>query len=57
MKHVITITFEVDPNDYEEEVDTPQGAVDLVVEMLKGDADLPAVLEVSCGNVVKKVVG
>jgi hypothetical protein len=41
MKRKVTIELEIDPFEYFEAEDTPQGAVQLVKEILSREADMP----------------
>jgi hypothetical protein len=41
MRRQVTITFNIDPEDYHEAEDTPEGAIDLVIDCLNNRADLP----------------
>ena len=59
MKYKVTITFEVDPTEYNEAVDTEEGIFDLVKDMFQGKADLSAgeyhmVVQGISGNTLKK---
>jgi len=51
MKRTVTITIEVDATEYHEAEDTASGTIDLVIDMLRGDADLPAVSTIVCENI------
>jgi len=53
MKRRVIIEVELDPTEYHEAVDTEDGAIDLVIDMLRGDADLPAVNTIQCGLTVR----
>ncbi len=55
MKRTVIVVLEFDPTEYEGAADTPQGAVDLTVEMLKRDADLPERLTVISETAVRFV--
>lgn len=55
MKRSVTITLELDPTEYHEIEDTPNGTIDLVIEMLRGDADLPDSATISCEGITRKV--
>lgn len=57
MERTVTITVKVDPTEYHQAVDTPAGAVDLVKEMLRGEADLPEQVVVSCDGIVRHFDG
>lgn len=48
MKRKVTLTFEIDPNEYHEAGDTPQGAIDLAKDMILGRADLPNEIKIFC---------
>jgi len=50
MKRIVTVTFEIDPTDYEGAKDTDDGCIDLVIDMLRGEADLPAAENIVCGD-------
>ena len=41
MKRTVTITFEIDAAKYYKAEDSPLGTIELVDEMLSGDADFP----------------
>jgi hypothetical protein len=41
MYRTVTIVIRIDPTQYEQAVDTDEGAVDLTIEMLRREADLP----------------
>lgn len=53
MKRTVTITLEVDPTEYHEAVDTPTGAVELVKEMLRGEAYLPEGMIIACDGIMR----
>ncbi len=53
MKRTITITLEVDPTEYHQAEDTPTGAVELVKDMLRGDADLPEGIIIACDGIMR----
>lgn len=52
----VTVTIWIDPTEYHEAIDTAQGAVDLVAEILTNGADFPddppLILESSDGATV-----
>lgn len=52
MIRTVTITLQVDATEYEAE-DTPQGVIDLVFDMLKGDADLPEEIVIACEDITQ----
>lgn len=54
MKRTVTITLELDPTEYHEAEDTSEGAIDLVIDMLRNEADLPEEITIACGNVTRK---
>lgn len=53
----VTITVEIDPKEYYRAKDTPKGAVDLVLEILRNRADWPpcGTLVIECQGATKKV--
>lgn len=54
---LVTITVEIDPKEYHKAKDTPKGAVDLVLEILRNQADWPdgGTLVIGCQGATKKV--
>lgn len=55
-KHKVIIELSIDPSDYHNEVeDTDAGAVNLVINMLYGDADFPETMKVCCGDVCETI--
>lgn len=50
MKRQITITFEVDPTEYHNTVDSDFGVVDLVNAMFMQEADFPEQIKITCGT-------
>lgn len=55
MKRTVCITLELDPTEYHQAEDTPNGTIDLVLDMLRGDADLPDSATMSCESITRKV--
>jgi hypothetical protein len=53
MTRIVTVTLEVDPTEYHEAEDTPTGTVELVKDMLRGYADLPDNMIVSCDGIMR----
>jgi hypothetical protein len=53
MKRSVTMTIEIDATKYEGAEDTDSGTIDLLIDMLRGDADLPEVIKIECGSVVR----
>jgi hypothetical protein len=51
MKHTVTITFDIDTDEYKDIEDTEEGAVELARDMFNGDADLPNVYRITCGDI------
>jgi hypothetical protein len=54
MKRCVSITFDVDPKDYNRAKDTPAGTVALVLAMLRGDTDIPDEVIIACEGVTRK---
>lgn len=48
MKRTVTITMEIDASEYYQADDSPSGTIDLVMSMLRNEADLPDKVVVSC---------
>lgn len=56
MKRTVVITLEIDPTEYHEAEDTATGTIDLVLDILRGEADLPdEPLTISCNGVSEKL--
>jgi hypothetical protein len=54
MKRKVVVTLEVDPMKYFGALNTEEGAVELVLNMLYGYSDIPYdTVKVSCGDVTK----
>jgi hypothetical protein len=53
-KRTVVITFEVDASEYHEAEDTAEGTVDLVLYMLRGNADLPDDIIINCEGIIRK---
>ena len=51
MKRTVTITMDVDPADYNDTDDTPDGTIDLLIAMLRAEADLPERITIVCDGV------
>lgn len=47
-KKCVSITLTIDPTEYHGAEDSAKGAVDLVADMLRRDADLPDKVTVNC---------
>lgn len=56
MKRLVTVTFEVDSEEYEGVESTPEGLLDLVTEMLRDQADLPDVVTISMDGLTPTTV-
>lgn len=56
MRRTVTVTIEVDPEEYTDVGDTDEETVDLVLSMLRNDADLPDTVTISCGRVFRSQV-
>jgi len=54
MKRKVTIEIEVDPTEYHDAVDTPDGTLDLVKDMYEGLADLPGRFKITCEDKTKE---
>lgn len=54
MLRTVVITLQVEPDKYEGEIDTREGAIDLVIDMLRGDADLPGNITIACDGFIRK---
>lgn len=59
MKRKITITFEVDPNDFVDTVDTPDGTIDLALAIMQHDTDPPddGMVVIECDGEKREVEG
>lgn len=55
MKRCVSITLDIDPEEYHRAMDTPSGCVNLVIACLRGEADFVTTLTVQCNDAVKKV--
>lgn len=53
MKRTVIITLEVDPTEYQQAEDTDAGTADLVIDMLRGDTDLPDQMILTCSTVTR----
>ena len=53
MKRTVTITIAVDPAKYSDAQDTDDGAIDLVIAMLRDEADLPDEITIACDSVIR----
>ena len=55
MKRTVTITIEIESRDYLDAVDSNEGAIKVVEEILKGRADLPenGFTKIRCGAKTK----
>jgi hypothetical protein len=51
VKRVVSIVLEVDPDEYDDSVDSREGAVSLVLDMLRGLADLPDDVSIVCEGI------
>ena len=58
MKRTVVITFEVDATEYHEAEDTAAGTVDLVLDMIRGNADLPPdkYIAIKCDGFVRTAI-
>lgn len=55
MKRHIVIELKIDPEEYHEAKDTPEGCVDLVIACLREEADFATRLRVTCEDVTKAI--
>ena len=55
MKRCVSITLNIDPEEYHRARDTPSGCVNLVIACLRGEADFATTLTVQCNDAAKKV--
>lgn len=55
MIRTVTIAIDIDFEDYDDAEDTPEGAIDLVTEMLEDRTDFSCSVIVSCGAVTRRV--
>lgn len=47
-KRCVSITFDIDPTEYHETEDSREGVINLVIEMLREEADFPERVTISC---------
>jgi len=53
MKRCVCILITIDPAEYVGAEDTAEGAIDLVIDCLRGDADIPETVTITCEGVIR----
>jgi hypothetical protein len=51
MKRKVTVTFEIDPQDYHDVEDSPTGVLDLVKMMFSAETDMPDEMNIVCEDI------